>query len=147
MSRGYGARAKLIASDMSGLLYSYSCYDINQQGWESVRDMEDGEIWIARDALVEPERHEKLKKMPSGKKRIITKRVPRPVSLGELMEAERIQVENASGTWRTEGSVDVCRENNLNSIFFRFGEEYTIVSLVFGPVFLMHSIVFYMRTE
>ena len=35
----------------------------------------DGTITIARDCFAEPEIHEKLKKMPSGRKKLITKRI------------------------------------------------------------------------
>lgn len=33
-------------------------------------------ITISRDCFAEPEIHEKLKKMPSGRKKLITKRIP-----------------------------------------------------------------------
>ena len=122
MSKGHGAKATLICSDDSGLLYSYSCYDLNREGWQQVRDTEDGEIWIARDALTEPEIHEKLKRLPSGRKKMIIKRIPRPVPFDQLFEAGKIRISNAGGNWETESQNDTMSMR----VLFRIYDEYQL---------------------
>lgn len=122
MSIGFGARAHLVIADVSGLLYSYSCYDINRDGWETARDTEDGEIWISRDALPEPDLHERLRRLPSGRKQMDVKRIPRPVLCGELIKAGKVRIRNACGTWDTEDGTD----RMVLRILCRFFEEYQL---------------------
>ena len=76
MSRGIGGYMNLIAADDTMLIYSYCCYNVNNDDWREMQKMEDGEIFIDRAALVEPEIHRKMKRMPSGRKKLIVKRVP-----------------------------------------------------------------------
>ncbi len=65
MSRGIGGYMNLIAADDTMLIYSYCCYNVNNDDWREMQKMEDGEIFIDRAALVEPEIHRKMKRMPS----------------------------------------------------------------------------------
>ncbi len=132
MSIGHRAKANLISSDAAGLLYTYSCYDVNQKGWEQVRDSEDGEIWIAEEALAEPEIHEKLKRLPSGRKKIIIKRIPRPAPLNELIEAGQIRIKNAGGTWKTEGQTDTMALR----VLYKFFDEYQLQGEPPGHIFV-----------
>ena len=64
MSRGIGGYMNLIAADDTMLIYSYCCYNVNNDDWREMQKMEDGEIFIDRAALVEPEIHRKMKRMP-----------------------------------------------------------------------------------
>ena len=69
--------------------------------------MEDGEITISRDALAEPEIHEKRRRRPSGRKVVEENKVLRRVVFSDLIHLGKIQVQNASGTWRTnENGID-----------------------------------------
>ena len=55
----------------------------------------DGVITICKDALLEPEMREKLKRMPNGRKRMITKRIVRPVDYEALLASGKIKAENS----------------------------------------------------
>ena len=108
MSLGYCGYANLQEADDTLVIYSYRCSNINIKGWERFKDLEDGELYIERDAFVEPEIHEKLKRMPSGRKKLIVKRVKRDFPFGEYFAQGKIKVKNASGTWKTNPSgIDV----------------------------------------
>ena len=52
MSRGIGGYMNLIAADDTMLIYSYCCYNVNNDDWREMQKMEDGEIFIDRAALV-----------------------------------------------------------------------------------------------
>ncbi len=72
MSIGFQARADLVVSDSSGFLYMYASCNLNlPEKHDTAWNTEDGEIWISQDALPEPEIHEKLRRMPSGKKKLV----------------------------------------------------------------------------
>ena len=58
MSIGFQGCADLFLSDGSGFLYLYACCNLNlPEAHDSARDAVDGEIWISRDSLPEPEIH------------------------------------------------------------------------------------------
>jgi hypothetical protein len=69
MTIGYGGKAHLKIEDEQLVVYSYGCYNCNNDDWKKYKNIEDGEIYIERNSFVEPEIHEKLKRMPSGRKK------------------------------------------------------------------------------
>ena len=86
------------------------------------KEIEDGELYIDRDAFMEPEIHERIKKTVSGKK-LVVKRIKREASIGKLMEAGKIKVKNASGTWHTtEDGTDIMAVKILLKIFGEYQE-------------------------
>ncbi len=118
MSIGFQARANLVCSDESGFLYSYACCNLNlkekcQVAWEK----EDGEIWILRNALIEPEIHEKIRRLPSGRKKTVIKRIPHWAPVEQLITEGKITVKNANGTWETEGMVDMMAIHLIQNVF------------------------------
>lgn len=96
MSKGIGAHANKIAKDDHAVIYEYGGYNLNDPEYLNEDHIYDETITIKRDCFAEPEIHEKLKKMPSGKKKLITKRIPVLVHYGEMIEDRRIVVENCS---------------------------------------------------
>jgi len=102
MSKGHCGHAHLVAIDDALLLYSYCAYDLNREGWQETKQAEDGEIIIDRDALIEPEIHEKQKRLPSGRKITVVKRIRQDVPYEDLLRKEKIRIKNASGTWMTD---------------------------------------------
>ena len=58
MSMGYCGYADIQAFDDTLVIYSYCCYNLNIDGYERFRGLDDGELYIERDAFVEPERSE-----------------------------------------------------------------------------------------
>ncbi len=124
MSVGFQARADLVASDDSGFLYAYACCNLNlQETGENVWKMEDGEIWLSRNALAEPEIHKKVRRLPSGKKKTTAKRIPHWVSVWDLISSGKVTVRNASGTWITENSVDMMALRLIQSILREYQEK------------------------
>ncbi len=76
MSRGIGVHANLIFEDKNTVVYEYGGYNLNDIQYRNENHIYDGTISIQRICFAEPEIHEKLKKMPSGRKKLITKRIP-----------------------------------------------------------------------
>ena len=105
MSIGHCAYADLVATDETTLLYSYCCYTLNEWERKSDRRDADGELIIDRSCFVEPEIHKKLKRMPSGKKKLVVKRViVWDYDYPEWIRTKKIQIRNASGTWKTDAN-------------------------------------------
>ena len=121
MSVGHGGYMNLIEADDTMLIYGYCCYNLNCDGCMEMSKKEDGEIYIDRDALVVPEIHSKIKRMPSGRKKCITKRIPREYSISNLIETKKILVKNASGTWKTtEDGIDIMAIKMLYKLFYEY---------------------------
>ena len=103
MSRGIGAHAKKVLEDDETVIYEYGGYNLN-----------------------EPEIHEKLKKMPSGRKGLITKRILVSVDYDKMSEDGTVKVENCNSCWHTTVNdlvVDVMACHILFHIFWRYQEE------------------------
>ena len=85
--------------------------------------MEDGEIFIDRAALVEPEIHRKIKRMPGGRKKLIEKRVLRNYSLSDMLGAGQVTIKNASGTWmKSPDGIDLMACKMLYKFFREYQE-------------------------
>lgn len=122
MSMGFCGYADLEQEDESIMIYSYCCYNLNDKNYESFCNIKDGEIYIERDALVEPDIHVRTKKIGKRKK-TITKRVKRDVPFDKLFEQGKVQVKNASGTWRTcPSGIDIIAMHILFNLFDEYQE-------------------------
>ncbi len=124
MSIGHCSYADLVAADETILLYSYCCYTLNEWERKSDRRDADGELIIDRSCLVEPEIHEKLKRMPSGRKKLVVKRIIRwDYHIPEWMHSGMLQIKNASGTWTTdEDGIDIMAVSLLYKLFNTYQE-------------------------
>ena len=100
MSLGFGGMARLAMQDENILIYEYAAYNLNEEECRNPDRIYDGIITICRDALVEPEIHEKLKKMPSGRKKNIIKRIRVDVDYDSLFKNGKIIVENSKYCWK-----------------------------------------------
>lgn len=126
MSRGIGAYANKVLEDDATVIYEYGGYNLNEPEYRNENHLYDGSIIIPKECFVEPEIHEKLKKMSSGRKKLITKRIPIFVEYGKMIEDGRITSENCSNTWKVsegEKSVDVMALHILFYIFRRYQED------------------------
>ncbi|WP_408069489.1 hypothetical protein [Butyrivibrio sp. JL13D10] len=133
MSKGIGAHANLIAEDEHSVMYEYGGYNLNDQKYRNENHLYDGAITIQKECFVEPEIHEKLKKMPSGRKRVIVKRIPVSVNYGKMIEDGAIKVENCSNCWKaTEDDlkIDVMALHLLFYIFRRYQEDGKIPDII-----------------
>ncbi|MBQ4071504.1 MAG: hypothetical protein IJD51_03720 [Clostridia bacterium] len=95
MSIGIGGDARLVLQDEEMLIFEYCPYNLNDKRYRNEDRVYDGVITICKDALLEPEIREKLKRMSSGRKRMITKRIVRPVDYEALLASGKIEVENS----------------------------------------------------
>ena len=100
MSLGYGGAARLVLQDDETVIYEYFADNLNHPKYCNKNRIYDGIITISKSALVEPEIHRKVKRMPSGRKKLIEKRVPVEVNWSELYYSDLIQVQNSSYCWR-----------------------------------------------
>lgn len=126
MSIGVGAFAKLELQDNQTVLYEYGGYNLNIEQYKNTEQIRDGMIMIQRSCFQEPEIHEKLKKMPSGKKRLVTKRIPVHVDYSRYIEEGLIVVENCSNCWKVtedEKNVDVVACHLLFKLFIEYQEK------------------------
>ena len=126
MSVGIGAHANLIDEDKDFVIYEYGGYNLNDPKYYNEEHLYDGTITIQKACFVEPEIHTKLKKMPSGRKKLVTKRIPIDVEYGKMIEDGRIVIENCSNCWRTSANdlqVDLMACSLLFYIFLRYQQE------------------------
>ena len=100
MSRGIGAHANLLLQDDKTVIYEYGGYNLSEEKYRNEAHIYDGTITIQRSCFLEAEIHEKIKKMPSGKKKLVTKRVPVEVDYPRYTEDGLIIIENCSNCWK-----------------------------------------------
>lgn len=125
MSRGIGAHANKVIEDKKIVIYEYGGYNLNDPEYENENHVYDGIITISKNCFVEPEIHEKLKKMPSGRKKLITK-LPVSVEYEKMIEDELITIENCSNCWCTTNDgkhIDVMALRILFYVFLRYQED------------------------
>ncbi|MBQ4404548.1 MAG: hypothetical protein II857_09075 [Selenomonadaceae bacterium] len=96
MSLGYGGGCRKISEDADFVLDEYFSYNLS---FEDRKKIFDGLILIKKSALLEPERREKFRRMPSGKRRKFVKIILREVPLYELIDSGDVQIENCSHAW------------------------------------------------
>ena len=101
MSHGDGGAARIALQDENTVVYEYAAYNLNVEELRNSDHIYDGLITISKNAFVEPEIHEKLKRMPSGRKKLIVKRIERDVDYTALFNEGKITVENSHFCWRT----------------------------------------------
>ena len=126
MSRGIGVHANLVLEDEKNVIYEYGGYNLNDSEYKNEKHIYDGMIIISRECFVEPEIHEKIKKMPSGREKAISKRIPISVDYEKMLEEGLIKVENCSNCWQvTEGKIhiDVMVCHILFYAFRKYQEE------------------------
>lgn len=126
MSLGFGAQAELISEDENTVIYSYCGYSWNDPGIQKEPTLRDGFITIERSCFAEPAVHERLRKMPGGRKKLVTKRIPNQVDYRALIRNGLIEVENCSNCWcyaSDVDGVDVSATWLLGHIFERYQSE------------------------
>lgn len=101
MSIGVGGFAYKALEDDYTVIYEYGGYNLNEARYRNSDQVCDGTIVISKECFVEPEIHEKIKKMPSGRKKLVVKRIPVWVDYDIMIHQNKIQVENCSHCWET----------------------------------------------
>lgn len=124
MSLGIGAFCKLIAQDEETVIYEYGSYNLNEPDYTNEQKIADGIIQIKKIALIEPDIHNTIKRLPSGKKKEIIKRVAKEIRLSQLFANNSIILENCSHCWKTnENGVDVMANTTVWYIFLEYQEK------------------------
>mgnify|MGYP000115721475 CR=1 FL=1 len=104
MSMGYGGIAKKVAEDDGYVLYAYGAFNWNLPECANNDYTLDGSILIPKDCFIEPEIHEKIKKMPSGRKKLVTKRIINLDTIyknaDKALEKGLIKIENSRFMWK-----------------------------------------------
>ena len=104
MSVGYGATAVLAVQDDKTIIYKYAPYNLNLSEFRNGEATFDGLITICTEAMIEPEIHEKLKRTPGKRKRLVVKRIRREVDYFELLRSGKIMVESSQYCWESIGT-------------------------------------------
>lgn len=127
MSIGIGAIANIIVKDDKTVMYEYGSYDLNNEMYRNENRICDGILTINVCCFKEPEIHKKIKKMPSGRKRLITKRIPISVDYSKMIEDRLIDIVNCSNCWKVNNSnIDVMVLRILPKLFELYQVEGTI---------------------
>lgn len=103
MSIGHGGSARIVLQDETAVIYEYAPYNLNHPEYRNNDCVYDGLIIISKKSLVEPEIHEKLKRMPGGRKKLITKRIRRDVDYSKLRKEGSLIIENSKYCWEFVG--------------------------------------------
>lgn len=120
MSLGYGGSCKRELEDENMIIYSYSSYNLNEEQFRNSDRIYDGTITINKSCLIEAEIHEKIKKMPNGRKKLIVKRIPKSIDIFEMIAQGQIQIENSKNTWKMLQSFDYIAISLCKIIFHEY---------------------------
>ena len=96
MSIGYGGGCRKYGESAVFVIYEYYAYDWNTEGCDNPKRIYDGIIKIEKSAFIEPEIHQKIKRRPSGRKMLVTKRIERDVPISEYFENGKVELVNSS---------------------------------------------------
>lgn len=133
MSRGIGAYANKFLENNETVIYKYGGYNLNISEYRNENHLYDGSITISKRCFVEPEIHQKFEKMPSERKKLVTKRIPVSVDYVQMLEDGLIKVENCSNCWKTTEDdlhVDVMVCHLLFKLFYQYQEDGIILEHV-----------------
>ena len=86
MSKGVGGWCYIAEQDENTVIYKYGAYNLNDPQYENKEHSADGIIIIDKNSLVEPDIHEKIKRFPNGKKKLMTKRIVVEVRIKNYMK-------------------------------------------------------------
>lgn len=129
MSKGIGAHANLVLEDEHTVVYEYGGYNLNDPVYRNADHVFDGLIVVEKACFVEPEIHEKIRKMSSGRKRRVIKKIPRSVDYEGLLRKGSIKVENCSNCWRLSDD-DLQIDVMALMLLFRLFREYQEIGAV-----------------
>lgn len=125
MSKGIGAFVKLVLEDSETVIYEFGTYNLNDARYYNKKHICDGIITIDRNCFAEPEIHKKMKKMPSGRKKLIIKRIPIHVDYNKMISDGRIVIENCSNCWEcySNKNIDIMASHILFYLFLQYQKE------------------------
>lgn len=124
MSRGFGGWAYIADQDENTAIYQYGAYNLNEPQYKNETHLADGMFIIDKNSLIEPDIHEKIKRFPNGKKKLIVKRIVVDVPYSDLYENGKIQIQNCSNYWKTiSDDKDFIAWHLIWKIFRKYQED------------------------
>ena len=99
MSMGYGGFARQLDEDSVSVIYEYGGYNLNEPEFKNAERICDGILSVSKDCFIEPEIHQWIRRMPSGRKKFVIKRIPREVNIAAELQNGKISIENCSHSW------------------------------------------------
>lgn len=122
MSKGICAFVKLVLEDSETVIYEYGSYNLNDAKYYDEKRICDGIITIDRNCFAEPKIHKKMKKMPSGRKKLIIKRIPVHVDYNKMISDGRIVIENCINCWEcySNRNTDIMASPILFHLFLQY---------------------------
>lgn len=120
MSLGYGGYANKTLEDEKTVIYEYGGYNLDIPKCRNENHACDGSIAIPKSCFAEPEIHEKIKKMPNGKKKLVVKRIPVEVEFRKMISDGLIEIENCSSCWMFSDNIDITVLRILSHIFTEY---------------------------
>ena len=131
MSIGEGGAARLALQDDETVIYEYFADNLNHTEYRNKDFIYDGIITISKSALVKPEIHRKIKRMPSGQKKLVEKRVLVKIDWTELHYSDLIQVQNSHFCWRIlDNGWGIAAARIIWRIFDKYQETGTLPETV-----------------
>ena len=100
MSRGIGAHANLVLQDEKSVIYEYGGCNLNEEKFRNESHIYDGVITVKTSCFLEPTIHKKMKRLPSGRKKLIIKRIPVDVDYPKMVRDGLITIKNCSNCWK-----------------------------------------------
>ena len=132
MSMGYGGGCRKYGESAEFVIYEYYAYDWNTEGCDNPNRIYDGIIKIEKSAFIEPKIHQKIKRRPSGRKLLVTKRIERDVPISEYFENGKVELVNSSFCGRIcngHGYIGLRLLDKIFSEYQRSGEIPHVVSI------------------
>lgn len=126
MSIGIGGIANLVLEDSQTIIYEYGGYNLNEPEYINRERICDGIITIPRHCFAEPKITEKIKRMPSGRKKKITKRIPVDVEYGDFLEKGIIKIDNYSNCWKSIQFGSAYIDETALHILFKLFNDYQV---------------------
>lgn len=125
MSMGYGGFARKVDEDSESVIYAYGGYNLNMPAFKNAAHIYDGILTISKHCFIEPEIHQRVRRMPSGKKKLVTKRIPREVDINAGLQSGKISIENCSNAWHLLNCSDNLKiDLTAMRLLFIMFEEY-----------------------
>ena len=120
MSLGFGGKCVKYGENENCVLYEYYAYDRNVEKCSNPDRVYDGLIKIEKSAFIEPEIHQKIKRRPSGRKILATKRIERDVPISEYFTNGKVELVNSSFCGRIRDGHGYVGLRLINEIFSEY---------------------------
>ena len=130
LSKGIGGCGRKVLEDEKIVIYEYSSYNLDNPQYRNDKQVYDGIITIEKASLIEPEIHQRIKKI-NGKKKLIIKRIGVDIPLKVLLSSGEIKIENCSNCWlKSNEGYDFIALNICSRIFREYQQDGELPEIV-----------------